>query len=132
MTDFPTTHRDLLDAQVATLATIGADGYPQLSEIWFLHDEGELRTSLSNARLKTKNLQARPQCNLFLLDVSNPYRYLAVKGNARIEPDDDYAFADKVGAKYGGANLREHDGPADSRVIVTIEPVNVWAVDMTG
>lgn len=29
-----------------------------------------------------------------------------------------------------GANLREHDGPGESRVAVTIEPSNVYAVDM--
>ncbi|HKN94375.1 MAG TPA: PPOX class F420-dependent oxidoreductase [Thermoleophilaceae bacterium] len=130
MTDFPSTHRDLLDAEFATLATLGADGYPQLSEIWFLHDEGELKSSLNDSRLKTKNLSARPECNLFILDVTNPYRYLAVKGNARVEPDPDYVFADKLAAKYGGADLREHDGPGESRVVVTIEPVNVWAVNM--
>ena len=31
MTTIPDSHRDLLDAQVATLATVGADGRPQLS-----------------------------------------------------------------------------------------------------
>jgi PPOX class probable F420-dependent enzyme len=132
MTDFPASHRDLLDAEVATLATLGADGFPQLSEVWFLHDEGELKTSLNDSRLKTKNLRARPQCNLLILDLGNPYRYLAVKGNARIEPDPSYEFARKVGAKYGGVDLREHDAPDDGRVVVTIEPTNVWPVDMRG
>jgi PPOX class probable F420-dependent enzyme len=131
MTEFPASHRDLLDAEVATLATLGSDGYPQVSELWFLHDEGELKTSLNDSRLKTKNLKARPQCNVLILDLQNPYRFLSVKGNARIEPDPDYEFADKLGAKYGGANLREHDGAGQSRVVVTIEPVNVWAVDMS-
>ena len=41
MTDFPDSHRDLLDAEVATLATIDPQGYPQISEVWFLHDGGE-------------------------------------------------------------------------------------------
>ena len=62
--------------------------------------------------------------------LENPYRYLEVRGRARIEPDDDYTFARKVGEKYG-ADLSEHDGPGDSRVVVTIEPVNVYAVDMS-
>jgi PPOX class probable F420-dependent enzyme len=132
MTEFPASHRDLLDAEVATLATLGGDGYPQVSEVWFLHDDGELKVSLNDSRLKTKNLQKRSQCNLLILDLKNPYRYLAVKGNARLEPDTDYAFARKVGAKYAGADLREHDGPGESRVILTIEPVKVWPVDMRG
>jgi PPOX class probable F420-dependent enzyme len=132
MTDFPTTHRDLLDAEVATLGTLGADGYPQLSAIWFLHDEGELKSSLNDSRLKTKNLAARPQCNLFILDLGNPYRYLAVKAGALIEPDPDYSFAEKLSAKYGGVKFWEHDGAGESRVVVMFEPVNVWAVDMRG
>jgi PPOX class probable F420-dependent enzyme len=132
MTTFPDSHRDLLDAQVATLATIGGNGFPQLTEIWFLHEDGELKTSLNSSRLKTRNLQKRPQCSLFLLDLQNPYRYLEVRGNAKIEADDDYAFARKLGAKYGGADLSEHDNPDDSRLVVTIEPANVYAVDMSG
>ncbi len=112
--------------------TIGSGGLPQMTAVWFLHADGELRLSLNTARLKTKNLLARPQCGLFLLDLSNPYRYLAVRGHARVEPDDDYAFADRLGAKYGGVNLRERDNPGEARVVVTIEPAGVYAVDMSG
>jgi PPOX class probable F420-dependent enzyme len=130
MTGIPDSHRYLLDGQFATLATLGRDGAPQLTEVWFLHDDGELKLSLNTSRLKTKNLQRRPECSLFLLDLENPYKYVDVRGRARLEDDGDYAFADKVGAKYGGADLREHDGPGDSRVIVTIEPDRVFAVDM--
>ncbi len=132
MTTFPNSHSDLLDAQVATLATIGGDGSPQLTEVWFIHDDGEVKLSLNTSRRKTRNLQERSQCSLFILDVENPYRYMDVRGHAEITPDDDYAFAGKVGAKYGGADLREHDGPGDSRVVVTIRPSNVYAVNMGG
>jgi PPOX class probable F420-dependent enzyme len=127
MTDFPESHRDLLDAQVATLATIDRDGFPQVTAVWFLHDEGELRLSLNNARQKTKNLRERPECSLFLLDLQNPYRYLEVRGRARIEPDDDYEFASKVSAKYG-MDLRAIDQPGESRVVVTIEPRKLYPV----
>jgi PPOX class probable F420-dependent enzyme len=128
--DVPQSHRDLLDGQFATLATLGRDCSPQLTEVWFLHEDDELKLSLNTSRLKTKNLRARPQCSLFLLDVSNPYRYVDVRGRAHIEPDDDYELADRVGAKYG-SDLREHDAPGARRVAVTIEPANVFAVDMS-
>jgi PPOX class probable F420-dependent enzyme len=131
MTTFPESHRDLLDAQFASLATVGADGIPQLTEIWFLYEGGELRISLNTSRLKTRNLIKRPQCAMLILDLENPYRYLEVRGRARIEPDDDYAFARKVGAKYD-ADLSVHDQPGDRRVVVTIDPANVYAVNMRG
>jgi PPOX class probable F420-dependent enzyme len=130
-TEIPDSHKDLLDARFATLATIGADGTPQLTEVWFFAEDGQLKLSLNTARQKTKNLEARPQCSLFILDLENPYRYVDVRGRARIEPDDDYAFAERVGAKYG-SDLREHDQPGESRVVVTIEPSSVFAVDMSG
>ncbi|HWH21432.1 MAG TPA: PPOX class F420-dependent oxidoreductase [Solirubrobacterales bacterium] len=128
-TDFPDSHRDLLEAKFATLATLGKDGGPQLTEVWFLFEDGKVRTSLNDSRLKTKNLVARPRCSLFILDLANPFRYLDVRGTAKVEPDDDYAFAARLGAKYG-ADVRDHDGPGEKRVVVTIEPTNVFGVDM--
>ena len=128
-TDFPDSHRDLLEAKFATLATIGKDGGPQLTEVWFLFEDGQVKTSLNDSRLKTRNLVARPRCSLFILDLENPFRYVDVRGTARVEPDDDYAFAQRLGAKYG-ADVRDHDGPGEKRVVVTIEPTNVFAVDM--
>lgn len=130
MITFPESHQDLLDAEVATLATIGANGTPQQTATWFLHQDGTLKLSLNTSRLKTKNLMKRPQCSLFILDLAVPQRYLEVRGTAQIQSDDDYAFARQVGAKYGGADLSAHDRPGESRVVVTIEPSNVYAVDM--
>lgn len=130
MTDVPASHADLLDARFATLATVGPDGRPQVSEVWFLHDDGELRVSLNRTRQKTKNLAARPAVNLFILDLANPFRYLEVRGDAELAPDDDYAFADRVGAKYD-ADLRAHDGVGDGRVVVTVRPDRINAVDMS-
>jgi PPOX class probable F420-dependent enzyme len=127
MTTIPDSHRDLLGAQVATLATVGGDALPQLSEVWFLAEDDTVRLSLNTARQKVKNLQRRPGCSLLILDLANPYRYLEIRGDAEIEPDRDYSFADKLGAKYR-ADLRTRDNPGESRVVVTIRPhrVRTW------
>jgi PPOX class probable F420-dependent enzyme len=127
----PESHRDLLEARVATFATIGADGRPQLSEVWFLADGETIRLSLNSSRQKTRNLLRNPACNLFILDVANTFRYLELRSNAVVAPDDDYAFADRVGAKYG-SDLRVHDQPGQSRVAVTLQVLKVNAVNMGG
>jgi PPOX class probable F420-dependent enzyme len=131
MPEIPASHRDLLDGQVATLGTVGLDGRPQLSEVWFLAEGDTIRISLNTSRQKTKNLVANPAANLFVLDLANPYRYLEIRGDAEVTPDDDYEFADLVGAKYN-ADLRGHDKPGERRVVVTIHPVRVNAVNMRG
>ena len=129
MPAIPASHRDLLTGQFATLATVGPDGRPQLSEVWFLAEDDVIGLSLNTTRQKTKNLLANPAANLFLLDLAVPYRYLEVRGDAEVSADDDYSFADRVGAKYD-ANLRDRDRPGESRVKVIIRPVRVNAVDM--
>jgi PPOX class probable F420-dependent enzyme len=125
-TQIPDSHRDLLDLPVATFATVGPDERPQLTEVWFLAEDGELKLSLNTTRQKVRNLERLHACSLLLLDLANPYRYLEVRGDAEILPDDDYAFADRLGAKYG-ADMRENDGPGERRVVVTIKPSHVHA-----
>jgi PPOX class probable F420-dependent enzyme len=126
----PDSHRDLLEREFLTLATVGEDGYPQVSEVWFLAEEGQVAMSLNTRRQKAKNLETEPACTVLLLDLQNPYRYVEIRGTAVVEPDDDRAFAERVGAKYN-ADLREHDAPGDRRVVVRIVPVRVNAVDMS-
>src|SRR3954463_3073733 len=121
MADFPASHRDLLDDQVATLATIDDDGFPQLTEVWFLYDDGQLKVSINTSRHKARYLRERPECSLLLLDLKNPYRYLEVRGRARVERDADRAFATRVGAKYD-ADLAAYDAPEDERLVVRIGP----------
>jgi PPOX class probable F420-dependent enzyme len=131
MPGLPDSHRPLLDSKVGTLATIGPDGRPQVSEVWFLAEGDTVRISLNTTRQKTKNLRANPAVSFLILDLDEPQRYVELRGDARLEPDDDYAFADRVGAKYG-VDLRNMDGPGEGRVVVTIEPVRVNAVDLSG
>jgi PPOX class probable F420-dependent enzyme len=126
MPPIPASHRDLLDGQFATLGTVGPDGRPQLTEVWFLADGDTVALSLNTSRQKTKNLMANPAASLFLLDLANAYRYLELRGDAEISADDDYSFADQLGAKYN-ANLRDRDQPGDWRVKVIIRPLRVHA-----
>jgi PPOX class probable F420-dependent enzyme len=128
----PESHRDLLETPFATLATVGPDGRPQVSEVWFLAEDDALRVSLNVTRQKTRNLVANPVISLFLLDLANPLRYLELRGDADVAPDDDYSFADRLAAKYGeGVDLREMDGPGQTRVVVTVKPVRIVAVDLS-
>jgi PPOX class probable F420-dependent enzyme len=129
MTNIPDSHSDLLESDTAVLATVGADGRPQLSAVWFLADGDQIRVSLNTSRQKVKNLRSNPAVNLFILDRSAPTRYLEIRGDAEVTDDPDYAFAERVGQKYD-ADLKAFDGDNPNRVVVTVRPVRVNAVDM--
>ena len=130
MTTIPDSHRDLLNGQVAVLGTIGASGRPQLSGVWFIAEGDTVKLSLNTTRQKVKNLQANPKVSVIIFG-DPPYRYVELRGDAEITPDDGYEFADKLGAKYK-ANIRVMDQPGHQRVVVRIKPARVNAVNMRG
>ena len=131
MIAIPETHHDLLQSDVAILATIGRNGYPQVTALWFLlDDDGIIRLSLNTTRQKVKNLRVHPECTFFILDRANPYRTLEMRARAELNPDPDYIFADKLGRKYS-ADLRKIDQPGEHRVVVTLHPIKVNAIDLS-
>jgi PPOX class probable F420-dependent enzyme len=110
-----------VNAPVVALSTIGPDGRPQVSGVWFLAEGDDVSISLNRERQKVKNLRRNPACNLFIFDPATPYRYLEIRGDAEIAEDPDYRFAAKEGAKYQ-VDLRSFDRPGESRVVVRIKP----------
>lgn len=121
----PASHRYILDKnQVVALATKGPNGEPQVTALWFLAEDDIIRMSINTKRQKAKNLQRDPSCSAFSIDPDNPYRTLEIRGQVDIAPDPDYAFADKVGARYG-ASLKDMDSEDEIRMIFTLKPDKV-------
>jgi PPOX class probable F420-dependent enzyme len=130
--EVPSSHKYLLDAPTLTLATIDPSGRPQLSQIWFRAEDGVVKTALNSLRQKVRNLETNKHVTAFILDTANPQKYLEIRGEATLEPDPDYAFTEHMCEKYGSPPIREWDGPDGKRVVVTINPVRINAVDMSG
>ena len=131
MPDIPETHHDLLNARLATLATVSPSGRPQMSTVYFLSSaDGPVQLSVNATRQKAKNMVANCKVALHIHDPADWARYLELRGDATVKPDDDYAFADRLGAKYGGVDLRNMDRPGEQRTVVTIKLTRVRAVDM--
>ena len=126
MNTIPASHQDIIErSQIVILATLNLGGAPQVTAMWFLCEDGNLKISLNTERQKVKNLLRDSRISAFFVDPENPYRTLEIRGTAHVEPDSEYTLADRVGAKYGGANLREMDQPGESRVAVTVVPEKI-------
>ncbi len=123
--EIPASHRGLLTAPIPIgLATIGPTGHPQVTAIWVVLDGEAIVTSLAGLRQKLKNLQARPQATVFVIDPANPYRTLEVRGDVTIEPDPSLSTLKAVLAAYG-TDLESFPGPLEGRVTVTMWPTRV-------
>ena len=128
MTTIPTSHSDILQsAALAYLATIGPNGEPQVSAVWFTWDGTHLLFALSKKRQKTRNLQRDPRVAVAIADPDNPYRALEIRGRVtRIEPDSDFRSIDAVSRKYLGRDATDAEhGAAEERIVVFVEPERV-------
>ena len=128
----PDSHRDLLNALTAVLATNGANGLPQVTAVGFLHDPEDdlIKISLNDTRQKTKKLRRDPNTTFFVLDLDRPYRTLEIRAKAELTADTDLAFATKAGAKYN-ADFTRQDQPGETRSIVVLHPMKINVADMS-
>lgn len=95
--EVPATHADLFDApHTAVLTTVGADGQPQSTAVWYLvDDDGVLKTSTTTDRQKYRNLTRNPKAALFIFDPANPFRTLEIRATVELAPDPDKALLPK-------------------------------------
>jgi len=124
--DIPDTHADLLDApNTAVLTTVGADGQPQSTAVWFLiDDDGVLKTSITTDRQKYRNLAGNPKATLFVLDAANPFRTLEIRATVALAPDPDKTLLPKFAARYN-TPVEVLDLPGTERAVATFTPVRV-------
>ena len=127
MATIPASHRDLIDgANIATFSTVGGDGAPQVTAVWYLTDGDTVVLSLTTDRQKYKNAVRRPRATLFVIDPTNPFRTLEVRADTSIEEDPDLAVFDRIVGHYG-QDPATFPAPRDNRVVLRLTPTRVVA-----
>ena len=129
MTTIPASHADLLKKPAfANLATLNADGSPQVTPVWVDFDGKHVLVNTARGRVKTKNLGREPRVALSIADPENPYRYLGIQGRVveMTEAGGD-AHIDAMAKKYLGKDTYPFRAPGEVRVIVKIAPEKVHA-----
>ena len=124
--DIPATHADLLNGPyTAVLTTVGADGQPQSTAVWFLiDDDGALKGSITTDRQKYRNLTRNPKATLFIFDPANPFRALEIRATVELAPDPDKALLPKFAARYN-TPVEMLDDPSSERAVAAFTPVRV-------
>src|ERR1700692_4054069 len=122
--NIPEKYLDLFNKKAfANLATLMADGQPQVTPVWCDYDGGNVLINTAAGRQKDNNLQRDPRVSLAILDPENPYRYLEVRGRVveRTEKGAD-AHIDKMAKKYLGKDKYPFAKPGEVRVLYKIKP----------
>ena len=128
MATIPDGFKDVLTQKkaFASLATVGVDGGPQVTPVWFDWDGTHLRFNSAKGRVKDKNVRRTPKVALAIVDPDNPYRYLQIKGRVAemIETGAD-AHIDSLAKKYMGVDKYPYRKPGEVRVIYKVIPERV-------
>ncbi len=127
MAAIPQHVRDLFDKKAfAHIATVGADGTPQITPVWIDYDGQHIRFNTARGRVKTRNLERNPRVALAVQDPENPYRYVQVRGRVTemTEKGAD-EHIDALAKKYLGKDTYPNRRPGEVRVTVKITPEKI-------
>jgi PPOX class probable F420-dependent enzyme len=111
----------------AFLATVDAKGRPQVTPIWIDSDGDCVLLNTALGRVKQKNTKRDPRVAIAVLDMSNPYRYAAIRGRVveQIPGQRAEDHIDKLAKKYLGKDKYPFRQAGEKRVILKIMPERV-------
>jgi PPOX class probable F420-dependent enzyme len=69
---------------VAVLGTIGLEGQPVLTPVWYLYEGGQLLVRTASDAIKTENIRRDPRVTVCVQDDTPPYRSVTVYGRASV------------------------------------------------
>ena len=120
----PEKFRDILEGKgFAHWATIGRDGEPHSSPVWYDFDGEHILISQTKKRQKLHNVKRDPRVSISILDPGNPYRYIEIRCEViDVTEDEGNAFINKMAKKYTNQDVYTWHMPGDERVVVRIQP----------
>jgi PPOX class probable F420-dependent enzyme len=87
----------------AHLATLMDDGSPQSVPVWVGREGDRIVICTSDTSLKGKNTKRDPRIAISIIDFSNPYEELQIRGRVvERRPEPDFHTLDGLSHKYTG------------------------------
>jgi PPOX class probable F420-dependent enzyme len=104
------------------LGTVNADGTVQVSPLWVDLEDGRPVFNTAEGRVKWRNMRRDPRVTLEVIDVSDGYRSVEIRGRvAEMTREGAREHINQLSLKYTGEPFENYvEGVA--RVKVTIEP----------
>ena len=108
----------------AHLATLMSDGSPQSVPVWVGREGERLVVCTGENSLKAKNTRRDPRVALSVIDFTNPYEEVQIRGRVvERRPDPDLKAMDPISHKYTGKPFPFRN--PEGRVALVIEAKKV-------
>jgi PPOX class probable F420-dependent enzyme len=119
-------------APTGRFATVGADGTPNISPVWYVFDGEDFLFTTGGTTAKVRNLRRHPRAALCVADDAAPFAYVEVRGDVTLSDNLDHLLdvATRASARYMGADKAEEFGKRNAvpgELVVRLHPTKVIA-----
>ena len=116
----------LREPVLSHIATIDADGRPNISPVWVDVDGDDVLFNTAEGRVKTKNLRSNPNVAVSVVDPQDPQRVVALRGKvAEMTHDGADEHIDFLAKKYLGHERFQDRREGQQRVKIRIRPERI-------
>ena len=113
----------LLNQKVlAHVATVMADGTPQVTPVWVDTDGEALLFNTAKGRVKYRNIERNPKVAISVVADGDHYNTVVLRGTAQFIDEGADAHIDKLAKKYLNADSYPFRRDGEQRVIVRVVP----------
>ncbi len=115
---------------IAFLATLMPDKSPQVTPVWIDTDGTHVLINTATNRIKYKNITRDPRVAVSVVDASNPYNMVSIRGIVedmiRGKEADDHI--DALAKRYLGVDRYPFRREDEERVIIRIKPKSIFVL----
>jgi PPOX class probable F420-dependent enzyme len=112
----------LNEINLAHVATVDEDGTPHVTPVWVDTDGEHILFNTAKGRVKYNNMVRNPAVAVSVVDKTDDYRTLWVKGTVELVEEGADDHIDRLAKKYLGKDRYPFRNPTEQRVIVRIKP----------
>ena len=114
---------------VGVVTTLRDDGSPHSTVVWVDREDGAVSFNTARGRAKERHVARDPRISLLVVDPQDPYKWVAVSGQAELVDEGADEQIDKLAKKYLGQERYPWRRPEERRISVKIA---LDRIDSTG
>jgi PPOX class probable F420-dependent enzyme len=117
------------DPNFGHLATLMADGSPQVTPVWVEMEGENILVNTAEGRIKPRNVRRDPRVAISIYNQANPYSAAWIRGRVievRAEGADE--GIDRLAKKYIGQDRYPWRSPDEQRLTLVIQPERIGAM----
>lgn len=115
------------------LATLRKDGSPHLTVVWYEYENGEVRISVTDTRVKYKHVLRDPRVSLAVTANEQPYKQVVFEGKAQVTAEGGPELIRRLALRYDGevegTKYADYTINKDTRLVLHFKPERIMSWD---